>query len=52
MPDGGKITISSEVEGDYVKISIKDEGAAFPKPIWQSSGSLSSQRKKKGRVLG
>lgn len=52
MPDGGKITISSEQEGDFVKISIKDEGGGISQDDLDKLGEPFFSTKKEGTGLG
>ncbi|WP_141771544.1 ATP-binding protein, partial [Bacillus licheniformis] len=52
MPDGGKITISSKAEGDYVKISIKDEGGGISQADLAKLGEPFFSTKEEGTGLG
>ncbi|MGN9865733.1 ATP-binding protein [Bacillus swezeyi] len=52
MPDGGKITISSEQEGEYVKVSIKDEGGGISQADLAKLGEPFFSTKEEGTGLG
>ncbi|MEK5502307.1 ATP-binding protein [Bacillus sp. FSL M8-0168] len=52
MPDGGKITISSEKEASFVKISIKDEGGGMSQDDLAKIGEPFFSTKQEGTGLG
>ncbi|MFN2746050.1 MULTISPECIES: ATP-binding protein [Bacillus] len=52
MPDGGKITISTEQEDDFVKVSIKDEGGGISQADLAKLGEPFFSTKEEGTGLG
>ncbi|MDA1475709.1 ATP-binding protein [Bacillus changyiensis] len=52
MPDGGKITISTKKEGNYAKISFKDEGTGIAQDHLKKLGKPFFSTKKEGTGLG
>jgi two-component system sporulation sensor kinase A len=52
MPHGGRLTISSKVEDDYIVIKFTDEGCGIPKEILSKLGDPFLTTKEKGTGLG
>ncbi|NQT32438.1 MAG: hypothetical protein HQ594_02055 [Candidatus Omnitrophica bacterium] len=52
MPEGGDITVSSSLEGNMVKVELKDTGSGIPKDIMNSIFDPFFTTKKDGTGLG
>jgi two-component system sporulation sensor kinase A len=52
MPNGGKVTLSSTQEGDYILVKVKDEGEGIPDEVLEKIGEPFFTTKEKGTGLG
>ncbi|USK35421.1 PAS domain S-box protein [Bacillus sp. F19] len=52
MPNGGKVTLSSRQEGDYILMNVKDEGEGIPAEVLKKIGEPFFTTKEKGTGLG